>query len=219
VRSRTKGIAPAKSDEYFQTFIEHVHQLVWHGYSQLKHSTLSSLHEPAISGQICEQIEKYMDDPKASVWVSDYEIHDDPPVHDKSRDGKNRRRVDIKLASRRSRPRTRFCFEAKCLNKKSGAADYLGKDGLGQFVTASYAATESHAGMLAYVQSEDCDAWCEKIQQKVDNKKHRLSDAGHWKAISITRVIQHCYQTIHTRPRKLPNVVVLHTLLDCTSAN
>ena len=216
MRSRTRGIAPAKSDEYFQTFIEQVHQLVWHGYSQLEHSTLSSLHEPAISGQICEQIEKYMDDPKAPVWVTDYEIHDDPPVHDKNRDGKNRRRVDIKLASRRTRPRTRFCFEAKCLNRKSGVADYLGKDGLGQFISGSYAAAENHAGMLAYAQTEDCLTWCGKIERKVDKKKHKLDGVGHWQPISITVGSQHCYRTIHTRSRTLPNIVVLHTFLDCT---
>ena len=216
MRSRSKGIAPTRSDAYNQTFLEHVHLLIWQGYSRLDRSVLPTLYEPAISGLICEAIAKHLDDPHAPPWVTDYEIHDDPPVHDKNRQGKNRRRVDIKLASRRTRPRTRFCFEAKCLNRNAGVADYLGKDGLGQFISGSYAAEETQAGMLAFVQTDDCGAWCGRIEQTLDTSKHKLGRSGKWQPVSTTSLIQHCHKTIHNRPKKLTNIVVFHTFLDCT---
>lgn len=76
-----------------------------------------------ITGLICKQMEAILDDPASPRWVDDCEIHDDPPVHDKVRQGKHRRRVDLKLTSRRFRPRCRFCFEAKCLNRIAGVAE------------------------------------------------------------------------------------------------
>lgn len=51
------------------------------------------------------------------------------------------------IASGRFRPRPRFCFEAKCLNRIAGVAEYLGPDGLGQFITGSYAANDPQADM------------------------------------------------------------------------
>jgi len=216
VRSLSKGIAPERSIAYSQVFLEHVHLLIWHGYLQLDRSSLASLHEPAISGLICQEIERHLDDPQAPPWVTDYEIHDDPPVHDESRKGKNRRRVDIKLASRRTRPRIRFCVEAKCLNKNAGVADYLGKDGVGQFISGSYAAEETQAGMLAYVQTDDCDVWRGRIEKSLNTKKHKLGRSGQWRTRHVTSAIPFCCQTVHVRPKKLRNIVILHTLLDCT---
>ncbi|MEP3481126.1 MAG: hypothetical protein ABJZ55_17895 [Fuerstiella sp.] len=216
MKSQSRGISAIRSWTYRRTFIEHVHVLVWRAYSQLDRSTLSVMDEPEISGLICEAIQVTLDDPNAPDWVDDYEIHDDPPVHDKSRKGKRRRRVDIKLASRRQRPRTRFCFEAKCLNKNAGVTDYLGKEGLGQFISGAYAASECDSGMLAYVQKDDCATWSGKIAAKVDTNKHKLGRGGTWRSILISELIEHCYQTIHNRPRSLKNITVLHTFLDCT---
>lgn len=216
MRSRTNGIDPARSNAYSQGFLEHVHLLVWHGYAQLDRSILATLHEPAISGLICEAVEKYLDDPNSPPWVTDYDVYDDPPVHDEVRKGKNRRRVDIKLASRRTRPRTRFSFEAKCLNKKAGVAAYLGKDGLGQFISGSYAGDETLAGMLAYVQTENCDAWCGRIEKSLDKKQHKLSGAEQWQVRQMIPSLPSTYQTSHARPKKRPDIVVLHTFLDCT---
>ena len=44
-------------------------------------------------------------------------------------------------------PRCRFCFEAQCLNRIADVAEYLGPDGLGQFITGSYAANDPQADM------------------------------------------------------------------------
>lgn len=215
MRANRKQIDPAKIDAYRSTFNKHVHLLVWQGYSRLNRQQLQSMHEPAITGSICEQIEHILDDPKSPQWVDDYEIHDDPPVHAPSRQGRNRRRVDLKLASRRYRPRARFCFEAKCLNKTTGVADYLGPDGLGQFISGGYAANDSHAGMLGYVQTDDCDVWRAKIAKQIDVNTHRLANSGGWIHISIANEISHCNRTIHLRTKTDCSLVLFHTLLNC----
>jgi hypothetical protein len=216
LKSRSKEIAPAKADVYRQTFITHVHYLLWAGFSRLDRSQLSKLHEPAISGLICQAISLVLDDKASPNWVDDYEIHDDPPVHDRKRQGKHRLRVDIKLASRRSRPRTHFCFEAKSLNGNAGTSDYLGKEGLGQFICGAYSANGRIGGMLAYVQTNDCDHWAAKIAPIIDTDTHQLGRGGKWIRVTVVDALRYTYQTIHKRPGKLGNITVIHTLLDCT---
>lgn len=216
MKDHSKGISPAKSIAYRQRFIAHVHTLVWNGFTRLDRSLLPTLHEPEISGLICQMIAEILDDSTSPRWVDEYEVHDDPPVHDKNRTGKHRRRVDIKLASRRSRPRTRFCFEAKCLNNTAGVAEYLGKDGLGQFISGCYAATDDVSGMLAYVQTEGCNAWCVKIEARIDSQRHQIDQFGDWTKVSLIAENPHTFQSIHKRPSKLGNILVLHSFLDCT---
>lgn len=216
MKSRSKGIAPSKAKAYREAFVTHIHILLWMGYSRLKRSILPSLDEPTISGLICENIEAVFDDAKSPDWVDDYEIHDDPPVHDPKRRGKHRRRVDLKLKSRRIRPRLRFCFEAKSMNSRSGASDYLGKEGLGRFLDGSYSSDQPIGGMIAYVQVEDCDRWCSKIAAKLDANAHKLGRGGMWTPVTIITDLSHTYRTIHKRPNQLTNIAIIHTLLDCT---
>lgn len=216
MNSRGNGIAKSKVDAYRQIFIRNVHQLLIMGFSRVDRSKLPSAHEPEISGLICKAIESVFDDPTAPQWVDDFEIHDDPPVHDAIRQGKHRRRVDIKIASSLSRPRAKFCFEAKCLNSNAGVAAYLGNEGLGQFISASYAANQSEGGMLAFVKSLSCGEWAEKIKAKVDTKKHMIGRGGGWTQITIALELSYTYQTKHKRPGKLRNISIIHTLLDCT---
>jgi len=217
LKSRLKGIAPIKASAYNDRFIVHVHQLVWEGFSRIDRTNIATQHEPAISGLICLGVWAVLDDPASPAWVTDYEIHDDPPVHDPKRRGKHRRRVDIKLASRRFRPRARFCFEAKALNANAGVADYLGDDGLGQFVHGGYAADQNQGGMLGYVQTEDCDRWSKKVSEKLDPVKQQIGRGGSWTNVRITKQLAHTSQTIHKRPGQLRNIAIIHTLLDCTN--
>jgi len=216
LNSRSNGIAQSKANAYRQVFISGVHELLAMGFARVDRSLLPSAHEPVISGLICEAIENVFDDPASPDWVDDYEIHDDPPVHAPTRQGKQRRRVDIKIASSRFRPRAKFCFEAKRLNSDAGVAAYLGKEGLGQFTSASYAAEQSEGGMLAFVQSLSCDEWAEKIENKIDVTKLKLGRGGKWAQVAIASALSHTYQTKHKRPGNLRNIAIIHTLLDCT---
>lgn len=216
MKSHPKGISPSKVIAYRNAFVTHVHILLWMGYSRLERSILPDLDEPDISGLICENIEAVFDDVESPRWVDSYEIHDDPPVHNLARRGIHRRRVDIKITSRRTRARLRFCFEAKSLKSNNGISGYLGKDGLGMFLDGSYSSDQPIGGMIAYVQVEDCDKWCSKIAAKLDANKYKLGRGGKWTAVSITTDLKHTYRTAHKRPKRLANITIIHTLLDCT---
>jgi len=216
LKSRSKGIAPSKAEVYREIFVTHVHILLWMGYSRLDRSTLPHLEEPEISGLICENIDAIFDDEDSPDWVVEYEIHDDPPVHDLNRKGKHRLRVDIKLISRRFRPRQRFCFEAKPLKTGTGVSKYLGKGGLGQFLDGSYSSDQDIGGMVAYVQTEDCEKWCSKISKKLNTASHKIVRGGTWSPVTVTDRLTHTYQTKHRRPGRLKSITVIHTLLDCT---
>ncbi len=183
------------------------------GYARLTPNGFAKSNEPAISGALCEAIENVLDDPQSEDWVDDFEIHDDPPVHDPKRKGKRRRRVDVKLASRLTRPRLRFCFEAKRLGKRNSAGKYFGVDGLGRFIDGSYAADQHIGGMLGYVQSDDCNSWATKVSKFVNAQTHRLTKDGTWTATTICPQLLHTFTTEHIRSRNYGRITVYHTLL------
>ena len=218
MKTRKNGIAKSKVNAYRKTFVSHVHILLSMGFARLQQSPLPSLDEPDISGLLCEQIEDVMDDESSPEWVDDYEVHDDPPVHKPKRKGKHRRRVDIKLKSRRTRPRLRFCFEAKSLKSNRSVGEYLGTDGLGRFLDGSYSSDQPIGGMLAYVLTDSCEEWRRKIESRVDRTKHKLGRDGEWSATSICAELRETYRTVHKRPKKLSNIAIIHTLLDCTGS-
>jgi len=201
---------------YRAAFIRNVHLLLYMGYVRLNPKSLSNANEPTISGALCEAIEQVLDDPLSDDWVDDFEVHDDPPVHHPSRKGKKRRRVDIKLASRRIRPRLRFCFEAKRLGKRNGAGKYFGTDGLGRFLDGSYAGNQDVGGMLGYVQSDDCNSWSTKMRKAVDIKLHRVTCGGNWTATKVCPHLTHMFATAHDRMQNCGRITIYHTLLEFT---
>ncbi|QDU16856.1 hypothetical protein CA11_46920 [Gimesia maris] len=215
MKSNTK-IDPLKIRAYRNSFVMQVHSLLWMGFSQLECSRLSDLDEPEISGLICESIAAIFDNVESPGWVNNYEIHDDPPVHDPNRQGKRRRRVDLKIISNHFRPRQHFCFEAKSMKSSKSVSAYLGKEGLGRFLDGSYSSDQPIGGMIAYIQVEDCDSWCSKITSKLDKNKHKIGRGGSWTASTIVSTLKHTYQTSHKRNRPLNNITIIHTLLDCT---
>ena len=215
MKRRTSPQFSANSGKYREAFIRHVHSLVYLGFERMDRKQLREAAEPDISGALCEAIEQVLDDPESDDWVDDYEIHDDPPVHDAKRKGKRRRRVDLRLASRIVRPRLRFCFEAKVLGPNNGAGKYFGHDGLGRFIDGSYAAEAETSGMLGYVQSDDCDTWAEKLSAALDSSKHHVSRNGKWTLDVVVEQLTHTFRTKHRRIRKLPIIEIFHTLLGC----
>jgi hypothetical protein len=122
----------------------------------------------------------------------------------------------------KGKPRPRFHFEAKRLGPKNRVGAYLGKDGLGCFVTAQYARESDEAGMLGYVQNDTCDAWVRKIESSLhkNRARHRMVKGTSWEPCSVIDELSNSYLTRHNRPTLGP-IRVYHTLLlfcqPCTS--
>ena len=160
-RSRPGG-SSKNSSRVWNVFVRRVHQLVHHGYDRLQPATYAQTEETAITGDLVEAIDFVLSD-RNEPWMVAFSVHDDPPVNNGSRKGKQRKRVDLRIDSGAFQPRARFRFESKRLGKRHTAKVYLGPEGLGCFLRGDYARDEDEAGMMGYVQSDDLDTWGNKI--------------------------------------------------------
>src|SRR5271157_2966485 len=93
------------------------------------------------------------------------EVKDDPPQNVPGRFGKKRPRIDIEFVHVIRGRRPRFHVEAKRLYRSDSVNEYFGPAGLGMFVEGAYAAEWPSAGMLGYVQSDDCVAWLARLAE------------------------------------------------------
>ncbi len=130
--------------------------------------------------------------------------------------GKHRKKVDIVCTRTGTKPRSRIKFEAKRL-KRPGfpSREYVGRKGLGEFISGNYAPECDTAGMLGYIQSDDCDYWAEQIPDALNKKKQEvhLTKDGQWRKASLENV-NDCYKTRHNRPTIKRELLVYHLLLD-----
>src|SRR5215813_6356214 len=169
-RSYQRRSASANRSDYEQLFIRRVHDLIKWGYDRLCASAYATQEETVITGDLAEAIEDILEY-QNERWMQFFSVYDDPPVNEPitapRRRGKRRRRVDIKFDSSEISPRTHFCFEAKRLGKGNPVSRYLGTDGLGCFLSGSYAGAERRGGMLGYVQSDDEQTWAAKIDKEL----------------------------------------------------
>ncbi len=215
-----KHNAKGSSDDsdYKAGFYRDALRLIVAGYERLIGSggDYSCEEEPAITGEIVRCGNDYIEDMNSSDWVERYSIEEEHPEHDKDRKGKSRKRVDvfIRFAQKGVRPRIRF--EAKRLKMPGFASSkYVGTEGLGEFIAGHYAVDDNVAGMLGYVQSNDCSYWAKDISDVIDKKKQEvcLAKYGQWEKASLENV-NDCYQTRHKRAVGNRELLIYHLLLD-----
>ena len=202
------------TDDFRRAFRKHVHQLVKLGYDRLIRADCCTEQEEAITGFLREAIDEVLDYP-TEAWMDFFSVHEDPRVHDRLRKGKKRRRVDMRVDSSRSRPRTRFSFEAKRLGKTHGVGKYLGDEGMGCILTGAYARDDDEAGMLGYVQSETPQQGADRIKSKLesDPSRYGMPERGGFSSVEIVDGLDHTYHSDHDRPSVGRRVSIFHTLL------
>jgi len=175
----------------------------------------SNEEEPNITGEILRYTREYIEAPDACEWASRYAVHDYPPENDAIRMGKHRKKVDIIVERTQKGRHPRMRFEAKRLRKpRFTVSKYLGKEGLCEFIEGNYAANDDTAGMLGYVQSDDCDYWASRISETLEEKKQEIGliEGDQWQKAHFDDV-DHCYKTRHNRPRIERELLVYHLLL------
>lgn len=221
-RSFQTDSASSNLAEFDKIFIGRVHALIRLGYDRLTPSVYGTLHETVITGDLAREIAGVLEE-ATEQWMPFFRIYDDPPVNlaDQRKKsttpgkGRARKRVDIKLDSSQTSPYTCFHFEAKRLGKNHSASNYLSNEGLGCFLSGSYAAEETRAGMLGYIQQDDEIAWASHISNCIakDLAKFRIANGGDWKSCPLIEELPHTYATCHDREMNLGSVLVYHTLL------
>lgn len=205
------------SQEYRQVFLGRAHELLQLGYLRLTPANLANEEEPAITGELVKGITEVLDDPNSEEWIRLFSVHDDPPVDSLVRKGKRRRRVDIRVDSAVTRPRSRLSFEAKRLSPSHSVQDYLGSDGVGCFLTSEYGADDPDGGMLGYFQCGTADIWAQKLEAAINASQPQLAivDSGGWASHSFTAGPEHCFRTIHARSPHDATIDLYHTLFRC----
>ena len=93
---------------------------------------------------------------------------------------------------------------------------YLGNEGIGRFLSGYYPVEIGHAGMLAYVHSEDEATWATKIQNKLTEKAEQLriqiSNGQAWKRDESQEQF-HAFISIHDCPLPVGRLHITHLLL------
>ncbi len=210
-RSRPGGHSN-NSDDFRRVFLRRVHQLIQLGYEQLDPARYATEQEPAITGELVKAIDQVLDD-RPSPWMVYFSVHDDPPVHDTNRKGKQRLRLDIRIDCSSSRPRTRYRIEAKRLGQGNSISKYLGTAGLGCFLSGAYAREDDHCGMLGYVQSPDCTGWSQRVSTALNDERFNLKAGSVSQVDSFkhTGILSFC--ATHTRPTVGREIVVDHIFM------
>jgi len=211
------SIGPDLFQAYVNRLRVHAHWLIAEGYARMDNAAFAGEEEPAITGELVREMRTYLESgDRAPAWVCYYSIHDDPPLSVGGRLGKARPRVDIEFERMAHGPRPRLRFEAKRLDSTTGhtVSGYLGRDGLGCFLSGRYPMTHSEAGMLGYVQSEDETIWMERIASALSRDREGLAVMD--PLLSYQRVhpgLHYTYCSRHSRDKNEAPVVVHHVLL------
>ncbi len=205
----------ANGDWYSQAFIRRVHQLLGYGYAELIPANHGGAEEEDITGELVKAVESVLDDVRAPRWIRWFSIHEDSRINDGERQGKRRLKVDIRMDSSLSNPRSRMRFEAKRLGSKHRSSIYLGSDGIKRFLDGRYARNDDFAGMLGYVQEGSLDDWAAELGNAIsrDAKELNLSTSGCWRQHQLTPKLPSTYRSGHERPSVGQPIEIFHTLL------
>ena len=211
------------NSDYKAGFHRQVLSLITFAYDMLKATDhdYTNTDEPAITGEIVRFARRYIENQNSPEWAWPYAVHDDPPENDGKRKGKDRKRVDIIIERTQRGIHPRIRFEAKRLKKPGFTVGmYIGKKGLGEFISGNYAREGDTAGMLGYIQSDDCEYWAEQIPDALNKNKKEvcLIKGDQWQKSDFEK-IDYCYKTLHDRPSINRELQVYHLLLNFVMPN
>ena len=208
---------PDDSGDYVASFYHDALFLIVAGHRRLVagDTDYSETAEEDITGELTHQTEQYINREDSPDWTKYYVVREERRENVGGRKGKHRPRVDIAFVLTGRKPQSLMRFEAKRLRKPGfTVSKYIGKKGLGEFIAGNYAAEDDTAGMLGYVQSDDCDYWARKIADGLERRKKEvgLIKGEQWEKANLDNIDQ-CYTTRHNRPTVKRELLVYHLLL------
>lgn len=205
----------ARKAIYRQAFVRNCFILLLRGYGRLIPHNLQTAQEPHITGEIVRGIREVLEAENAEPWMHDFDIHDDPPQNIAGRFGTHRPRIDIEFVRVLRGRRPHFHIEAKRLYRTGSINEYFGDEGIGMFVAGTYAAGESSAGMIGYVQTEDTNAWLGRLATGFTSRADRLracatlQSAADYQDVAAVQISGH-----ERNPHTLGRIDIYHLLLE-----
>lgn len=209
-----RGVS-ANGVPYAKAFVRKVHKLLGQGYATLDPAGFVHAEEEDITGKLVQAVETVLDAASGPRWRRWFSVHEESPIHDDSRRGRRRLKLDIRIDSSQRRHRARMCFEAKRLGPDHGTSVYLGNEGLQCFLDGRYAREDPFAGMVGYVQAGSPDEWAARIECAMNDTAMEvfLRKTGRWRRERLAAGLSSTYRSGHDRPNVGPPIEIFHTLL------
>lgn len=182
----------------------------------------SDTNEETISGDLCETIDKILDEGK-EAWMTSYHVKNEKPVqqtwlekNQRDREGKKRQKIDIEFCSHASSPRRTFPIEAKLLCNSSSVSSYVGSGGIGCFINGEYSRGENVAAMAGFIQNRTPEDWMKLIETKMKGKKSdiKLQTPPTWEDTSYVVSGLPVKLSHHGRKQRLPSIDLHHIFFD-----
>lgn len=203
------------SESYRRAFRQHAFQLVAWGHQDARVSLHAALEEEEVTELLVRAMKKRLAAFDIPETFEHLDVHEDPPHSSEGRTGKRRRRIDIVIVRTQRGPNPELSFEAKRLGSSSGSlTSYMGKDGLGLFLSGAYAADQQLVGMLGYVQKGLPAEWETKVREYIIANKAKLAALNSPQPVTLCHDLTDTCRSRHDRPHAPVDVV--HVLLDCT---
>jgi hypothetical protein len=204
---------------YRSAFVRNCMALIVRSHLSLNRNSLETAEEPHITGELVKGARDILESEHAEPWMEHIEVLDDPPQTLSGRHGKSRPRIDIEFLQTAHGRRPRFHVEAKRLYRSDSVSEYFGTGGMQMFVGGQYAAEWPSAGMLGYVQSENCATWLGRLASGFAARRDQLkacascadwASAG-WIGDGLDFVQSSCHDRAATG---IGSIEIFHLLLD-----
>lgn len=202
--------------DYTAAFLIHCHHLIEIGYKLMAQKDYRLSEEEVITGRLTQAIEKFLNSENAPLWTEHFAIYEEKRINSEDREGHHRFRIDIVIKHVAGK-RPEHIFEAKRLNGSDSLSKYTGKDGMGRFLDGRYGASQNHATMLGYVQTESVYHWIGKLKEHILKHQTKLSVQDAWEKTNL--ISDHCDMketgvTTHKRTKNLPPIHIYHQFLE-----
>jgi hypothetical protein len=207
-------------DSYPAFFRIHVHQLIAWGHAEAK-PKIKTDDEEDITGLIYGAIKDVLRSGRQR-WLSNYSVHNEDPISDGKRTGRDRRQIDLIIEWTTQVRRPEYIFEAKPLNyakRYQRANNYLGREGLRRFIQkceyADYTANSPEVAMIGYVLSDKPAQWRERLKTAIDDKQTELRLIPPQRDVQIIPDFPLEWISEHHRANVSRQIAIYHILLDC----
>jgi hypothetical protein len=213
------GPSEAQQNLYGLAFVQNCLLLLVRVHGKLNRRSLQTAEETHITGELVRRAKALIESDEADPWMEHLEVLDDSPQSVPGRYGKNRPRIDFEFVRTGHGLRRRFHLEAKRLYRSGSINEYFGPRGLQMFTRGEFAHEWPSAGMLGYVQSENCSTWLGRLVVGFAARSSDicacsgLTPVG-WEDLRLEGV--HTSQHQRTLPTTQGPIEILHLLLEFT---
>jgi hypothetical protein len=195
----------------------HALSLIMLGFERVNKAQWTNAAEDNITGELVRRMKEVTQDPVSPEWVDHYEVNEQQLQNVHGKLGNARPRMDIEFERHSRGPRPRLGFEAKRLGRGAGLAAYLGADGLEAFLSGYYPTTHGEAGMLGYIQENNCEFWANTLTTTLQGNAYGLVNGGECRSLNFDGV-PHGLGSTHN-DQSGSSLLVLHLLLPFVSTN